>query len=330
MIQKKEKNYNYCLDFIKGIACFWVVCMHCEFPGKLGIVVQCISRFCVPFFFMVSGYYSFYEEDSPKKSIGEKLKHILNITLGATAINIIFAFSQYILELETYSVSIKDVFVWILFNQAFILSSPMWFLFALLYVYILYWGVEKLHLQKVAYYAIPILMVIYIFLAQGLHFMGVYVPNYLYRNFLIEGFPFFMLGHFLHSRYDRIRISNTVLIVVLAIFTALNLVERYICGRDFGVNICSIPQVIALFQLGIQNATWGKGIIQIIGKKYSMMIYILHPIVWKILELLYDSLYLYERQIALYLMPFATFFISLAIAAMYQWIKKVHFDRRNV
>ena len=53
------KQYNYCLDFLKGIACMFVVYMHCEFPGITGVAVQAISRFCVPFFFMVSGYFCF-------------------------------------------------------------------------------------------------------------------------------------------------------------------------------------------------------------------------------------------------------------------------------
>lgn len=54
-----KKQYNYCLDFIKGIACMFVVFMHCEFPGIMGTAVQAVSRFCVPFFFMVSGYFCF-------------------------------------------------------------------------------------------------------------------------------------------------------------------------------------------------------------------------------------------------------------------------------
>lgn len=37
----------------------FVVFMHCEFPGILGTAVQAVSRFCVPFFFMVSGYFCF-------------------------------------------------------------------------------------------------------------------------------------------------------------------------------------------------------------------------------------------------------------------------------
>ena len=48
-VNKSHKQYNYCLDFIKGLACIFVVFMHCEFPGKAGTVVQAISRFCVPY-----------------------------------------------------------------------------------------------------------------------------------------------------------------------------------------------------------------------------------------------------------------------------------------
>ena len=62
-VNKSQKQYNYCLDFIKGLACIFVVFMHCEFPGKTGTIVQAISRFCVPLFFMVSGYFSYSEDN---------------------------------------------------------------------------------------------------------------------------------------------------------------------------------------------------------------------------------------------------------------------------
>ena len=60
------KKYNYCLDFIKGLACIFVVLMHCEFPGLLGTAVQAVSRFCVPLFFMVSGYFCFRPTAKPE------------------------------------------------------------------------------------------------------------------------------------------------------------------------------------------------------------------------------------------------------------------------
>lgn len=65
------KQYNYCLDFIKGIACIFVVFMHCEFPGILGVAVQAISRFCVPLFFMVSGFFCYNANNLNVNSVGE-------------------------------------------------------------------------------------------------------------------------------------------------------------------------------------------------------------------------------------------------------------------
>ena len=70
-----KREYNYCLDFIKGIACICVVFMHCEFPGVLGTAIQCVSRFCVPFFFMVSGYYCY---DAKKNTTEEKTKRAIS------------------------------------------------------------------------------------------------------------------------------------------------------------------------------------------------------------------------------------------------------------
>lgn len=76
------KEYNYCLDYIKGIACIFVVLMHCEFPGILGIAVQAVSRFCVPLFFMVSGYFCYkpiMQVHVGEKSYIRKIKHVFKI-----------------------------------------------------------------------------------------------------------------------------------------------------------------------------------------------------------------------------------------------------------
>lgn len=59
MTEVAKKQYNYCMDFLKGIACILVVFIHVKFPGDFGQAVQAIARFAVPFFFMVSGYYCY-------------------------------------------------------------------------------------------------------------------------------------------------------------------------------------------------------------------------------------------------------------------------------
>lgn len=55
--------------------------MHSEFPGWLGTLVQTVSRFCVPFFFMVSGYFCYNELHQVDYS--KKIKHVASITAFA-------------------------------------------------------------------------------------------------------------------------------------------------------------------------------------------------------------------------------------------------------
>ena len=94
------KQYNYCLDFIKGIACIFVVFMHCEFPGIMGTVVQAISRFCVPLFFMVSGYFCYKStnyHDNGSWLFNKKVIHILKITINASLFYLVFVIIQSLL-----------------------------------------------------------------------------------------------------------------------------------------------------------------------------------------------------------------------------------------
>lgn len=264
-----KKQYNYCLDFIKGVACICVVFLHCEFPGTLGIAVQAISRWTMPFFFMVSGYYAYYDRSNGyKNNAPKKIKHIATIILFAVIAHFIF-YSVY--NHFEYDISVKDIFVFLVFNQPFAVDGALWFLFALLYTYFLYAVVNKFNLYKLAYVAAFILLGVFIFLGQGMHLLGNHLPNFIYRNFLLEGFPCFMLGHFIHHKQDKISANNAVLIFVMLVSTGLCLVERYLIGRDFGINICSFPQVIAIFLLGVNNSGMLRGAVQNIGKKARCM-----------------------------------------------------------
>ena len=81
------------------------------------------------------------------------------------------------------------------FNEPNFVAGQLWFLFALLYDYVLWALVDRFKLCRIAYLMIPVLLLAYVLLAQGASLAGIWIPNYFYRNFLIEGFPLFMLGH---------------------------------------------------------------------------------------------------------------------------------------
>lgn len=95
------------------------------------------------------------------------------------------------------------------------------------------------------------------------------------------------------------------------------LVERWIMGRDFGVNIVTIPQVFAMFIYGVKNPTRHEGAIQRMGRDCSMMVYILHPAVWTTLRGVYGQLGLSDNLPALYLMPIMVLLLSIILSIVF-------------
>lgn len=338
------KQYNYCLDFLKGIACMFVVFMHCEFPGITGIAVQAISRFCVPFFFMVSGYFCFRplmqqydiqnaatikQKGGNHQIIKKKVAHIAKITLYASLFYLAFVLlQQLIFHNQNFTITRRALLNWVVFNVPQVVAGQYWFLFALLYAYIFYGLLEKLNLRKFSYILAAIMFVIYVIMAQGMHLVGIGIPNHIYRNWLVEAFPYFMLGHWIHENQERINISNKTLITIIIVTTLLCWVERWIMGRDFGVNIVTIPQVFALFVYGVKNPTHHEGVIQRLGRDCSMLVYILHPAVWHSLDGMYKIGGLSSNLPALYLKPILVLAISILMALLFNAIKS-SFDKRK-
>lgn len=319
------KTRNHCFDFLKGIACIFVVFMHCEFPGDLGILVQCISRFSVPFFFMISGYFC-YRTDGATDYL-KKIKHIGVIILGAV---ILYLIVTPIYKSEC-SITLQDLVKWLFFNVPPYIAAQLWFLFALLYDYILFALVERFKLRKLAYIAIPIGIAAYILLAQGALLLGFSILNLVYRNFLIEGFPLFALGFWIHEHQEHIKISNKALLLIVLITTALCPLERWLIGRDFGVNIVTFPQVTALFLLGVQNPGFGGGKrLTRLGAVYSMYVYILHPAVFRLLKKLYELVHIDQNMPALYLLPILCVILTLLGAVAFNYLnKKIRIKRRS-
>lgn len=338
----EKSNYNYCLDYIKGIACIFVVLMHCEFPGLLGTLVQTVSRFCVPFFFMVSGYY-WYQLNSAYDALRVKRKvgHIFKIVLYSSLFYIAFAVIQNLIWKDTPIIVTKTTLaVFLFFNRPSIVVGQMWFLYALLYVYIGAALMDRFSLQKKAYVWGGIMLLSLFVLGQGLYLMGgkitvpgfisndlgdstrlssshISIPNFLYRNWLVEGTAFFMLGHWIHSHEIKLKsINNRTLLIIIITSTLLCIFERILIGRDFGVNICSLPQVFALFVYGIKNPRAHEGTIQRLGKKCSMLVYILHPFVWHSCERAYSCVGLSDNLIAMYLLPIIVVIMTVFISCI--------------
>lgn len=224
---------------------------------------------------------------------------------------------QLCLNNQNFQLSAGDIFNWLVFNQPKIIAEQYWFLFALLYAYALYGLLEYLRLRRFVYILAAMMFVVYVVLAQGAHLAGHHVPNMIYRNWLIEAFPYFMLGHWIHENQDRIKISNKTLIIIIVTATMLCWVERRFMGRDFGVNIVTIPQVFALFLYGGKNPQRHGGIVQRLGRDCSMLVYILHPAVWHSLEEIYNEFEWNDNMPALYMMPILVLGLSVLFSIVF-------------
>ena len=129
-----------------------------------------------------------------------------------------------------------------------------------------------------------------------------------------------MLGHWIHENQERIDISNKTLITIIVVTTLLCWVERFVMGRDFGVNIVTIPQVFALFVYGVKNSSRHEGVMQRLGRDCSMLVYIFHPAVWHSMDGVYKMIGISDNLPALFIKPILVLAISILMALLFNAI----------
>lgn len=263
--------------------------------------------------------------------INKKVRHILKIVIWACLFYLCFVCLQQLLfHNQSFHVSQKSILFFVLFNVPFVVAGQYWFLFALLYTYLFYFLLCRLKVGKYAYWLAGLQFFVYIALAQGAHIAGFHVPNCFYRNWLVEGFAYFMLGHWIHEHQEIIKLSNATLIWILVLSSLACFLERYWLGRDFGVNICTIPQVFALFVLAVKNPNKNAGYFQRLGRDCSMLVYIFHPAVWHTLDKVYSVAGIKSNVFALYMKPIFVVVLSVLFAMAFNKIVDVLRERNQL
>ena len=205
---KKQRNYS--LDLLKFISSFLIVCIHFKISGKTGELITIIARFAVPVFFMVSGYYSYNDDEHHIKN---KILNILKLYFFAFVIYFCYNVATKMLSgqvrealwyVSTY-LRPRYVLPAILFNESNT-AMHLWFLGSLLYSYLIQWCVVKFKIKdNIVYILSCALLLIHIALGIGLSVIGIETPdfltkNYMLRNFLFMGFPLFTLGQFIRKK----------------------------------------------------------------------------------------------------------------------------------
>lgn len=287
-----KKKQNECLNFLKGIACILIVYLHMGFPEPVGSVINVIAKMSVQLFFMISGYFAWNSlNERALSKVPAKLKHTVAMigwaVLVSTLYHIVTAYLQVGLIEAVRSwfgvFDLKNTLKFVVLTATSHIPGwgVLWFLFSLLYCYIAYAVVLKLKWIKLAYsMIIPILLfhlgVRYFFVLRGVSFGNVY-----FQNWLLNGIPFFFLGHWLHAHHDAVvsRFSNCTLLIICLVGIVLANVEAQIVG-NMSFYFGTILQVVSLFVFALRNPEKEVcGWLAKIGEKDCFFVYIAHPII---------------------------------------------------
>ena len=299
-IIQSENKINHSLNFLKFIAIFAVVVIHCDLwkIGTEGIVIDGLIRFAILIFFLVSGFFSFYTDDSKAlNTYKRRLKKLIKILLiGSVLYFVYMAYAQ--LPDLLLKLNLNALFNLIIFNIA-PFGFHLWFILALIYCYIIYYILIKFQVKpNTLYKYIPILILFCLLLGEFFTLLygefyakgGIsssielsFLISKYYRNFLFMGLPFFTLGYLIHDKKDILieNISNSFLIAFGIFGLLLTILEVLIVGK-VDVYIGTMIFSACTFIWCVKNPdTLNFKITEFIGGKLYGLIYILHlMIIW--------------------------------------------------
>lgn len=122
MSNADNKNINYSMNVAKCLGIFAVICIHCTLFkfGRKGLVIDALSRFAVPLFFVISGYFSFYP--NLERSLDKyKTRAYRLIKLLISSMILYFIFYVFVIRYHSfydsiYSITLGQIFNALIFN----------------------------------------------------------------------------------------------------------------------------------------------------------------------------------------------------------------------
>lgn len=251
----KLNNRNITLDLLKLLASYMVVFIHFNFYGNFGIVVDAIARFAVPLFFMSSGFFCY--NNSPYK-IKQKAVRILKMFLLATILYHLFNIIILVLEGEAGGIasylvslfSLKTIVEFVFLNVTSS-STHLWFLLALVYIYIMQYFVVKYKIKdRLVFLFSCVALSIHLFADEFLPMFGVEVE--VVPTFLLIGFPFFTFGLLMKKNESKLKNINNSVLIVLMILGVVEIVFSRLAFTLNEVYLGTIPFVFALLVIAIK------------------------------------------------------------------------------
>ncbi len=254
---KKERNQS--VELCRMVAALAVVFLHVPLPEPVGSWVGCLARFAVPFFFMVSGYYSLNQSCDWLK---RRLVSVLKLNVYAALPYYIWKYLAFYrgsagMEFLRAEVFPPNVLMDWLLRHVHPGAGHLWFLAALVPCYAGLWLYVRLREGKARNNQPLYLMGLFLMgtdflLSTLLPVNGMAVPFMVYRNGWCLGLPLFLLGMFLHEYEDTIVEKFHLTTGKLILLTGAGILLSLIQYKSYGTSeiyLGTIPEMIGLMLL---------------------------------------------------------------------------------
>ena len=328
----EKSTRSILLDFMKGIGCLFVVLVHFPFPGAAGRIASSIGVSTVVLFFLISGYFA-YDKDGNNQKLILRIKRNTFILLCSIIFYIIFAAVRHIYlgSFAEWTSALKSPVVWIRFfilgDFELFYADPLWFMPALIYAYIIILAVNKFKLFKLAYCALPFLLLLRIGMETYTNTMS--VDWHLSGNFMVGALPVMLLGHFIASKKEKIASLNVRNILLFALTgTAFTFIST---GFAWKIDISQIGKIwmaTSFFILALRKPDLSVSkVVEYIGTNLSLYIYLLHFALGLIISDCFKHFCLSDGYFN-YLLPISAIAVSCMVSLLIYNRPKKLFSRR--
>lgn len=273
------------IDELKCLCAVLIVFLHVSTPYS--VWYRSLTSCAVPCFFIISGFF-LAKRDS--KSVKMSIIKILKITGWSSLLFAGLSFLIAIVNHQDFIITKEAFFYWVALND-FPYAIHLWYLYAYLYVLLLFWGLKKLNIKEQRFFfVIPLLLLGDLVLGKySLLVFGRTFPTCFTRNFFFVGIPYFLIGVYLaFVKESVIKIKQQIWFIgiflsVLICFSVSYFIRinGFESPRDHMLSTTILAICLFLFFLVKSSSST---VIAEVGRKDSLYIYIFHPIFLLILE----------------------------------------------
>lgn len=291
---------NYAIDFIKFFAIFAVVVIH-TFPldSQIGLfILDNLSRFAVPFFFVASGYLFGKKMLNTREPVLYFKRYVIKIVKIYVCWLIFYSIYDILVIYQSHSNVYQNLMKYfekftmlnLLYYGKGTSAYQLWFLTSLIWSIIILFIFFRL--KKVSL-LVALSLILNIIGLLGQSYSLIYNISISTRDALFFGLFYTTLGFFFayHSHFFKsLKINANIYLYLFFVFSFLQVVEGYILEKILSGShgeyfISTIFSTVFLFSFALNKKQLGKGLFITKVGSNALGIYIIHVFFIKIIDM---------------------------------------------